>query len=132
MSEGNEPKPKLLGGCTGKGFMPGQSGNPEGRPRTKKLTQMLLRRLDEAIPGDKKGRTYFDLLIEKAVRRACNRSDTLVQEIFNRIEGKPVQRMELAGPDGGSIPLNLAELDQRLAELIDRARSRSAPARGKS
>ena len=26
---------KLLGGITGKGFMPGESGNPAGRPKGK-------------------------------------------------------------------------------------------------
>ena len=29
----NEEKPKKLGGCTGKGFMPGKSGNPSGLPK---------------------------------------------------------------------------------------------------
>jgi hypothetical protein len=28
-----EPKPKRLGGATGKGFMPGRSGNPSGKPK---------------------------------------------------------------------------------------------------
>ena len=31
--ENNEKTTKKLGGITGKGFMPGQSGNPGGRPR---------------------------------------------------------------------------------------------------
>ncbi len=31
--ENNEKSTKMLGGITGKGFMPGQSGNPGGRPR---------------------------------------------------------------------------------------------------
>lgn len=29
----NENSTKMLGGITGKGFMPGQSGNPSGRPK---------------------------------------------------------------------------------------------------
>ena len=31
--ENNETTTKQLGGITGKGFMPGQSGNPGGRPK---------------------------------------------------------------------------------------------------
>ncbi len=31
--ENNEPSTKKLGGITGKGFKPGQSGNPGGRPK---------------------------------------------------------------------------------------------------
>jgi hypothetical protein len=31
-NEDNNERPKMLGGITGKGFMPGQSGNPTGRP----------------------------------------------------------------------------------------------------
>jgi hypothetical protein len=33
LSSTNNQRPKLLGGITGKGFMPGQSGCPGGRPR---------------------------------------------------------------------------------------------------
>lgn len=31
--ENNKKTTKKLGGCTGKGFMPGKSGNPGGRPK---------------------------------------------------------------------------------------------------
>ena len=31
--ENKQQSTKMLGGITGKGFMPGQSGNPGGRPR---------------------------------------------------------------------------------------------------
>lgn len=32
MVESNRPQPKRLGGATGKGFLPGKSGNPGGQP----------------------------------------------------------------------------------------------------
>jgi hypothetical protein len=44
--------------------------------------------LAKPVPGDKKHRTYIEKLIEETVARATKRSDVLVKEIFDRIEGK--------------------------------------------
>lgn len=70
-------------------FPPGVSGNPGGRPR--KISDPLETFLKRKVPGDRQSRTYLDKLIQSAVDRAIKRSDTLVQEIFNRIEGKVMQ-----------------------------------------
>jgi hypothetical protein len=40
-NENQRNEPKRLGGITGRGFMPGQSGNPSGRPRTRGLLGTL-------------------------------------------------------------------------------------------
>jgi len=105
-------------------FQPGQSGNPGGRPK-KKLTDKLEARLDTPIPGDKNGRTYGDLFIEKLVRRACNRSDTAAKEIFDRVEGKALQRMELSGPEGGPVEVSSEDLARRIREILNKARARA-------
>jgi uncharacterized protein DUF5681 len=68
-------------------FKPGQSGNPGGRPK-KPLTDLLDRQLAQIDPGDKLGRSYAQLLIASVVKRATKKSDLLVKEIFDRMEGK--------------------------------------------
>lgn len=67
-------------------FQPGNRANPGGRP--KKLTNMLNELLDEKVEGDPKKRKYARLLVEAAVKRAVQKSDILMKEIFDRIEGK--------------------------------------------
>jgi hypothetical protein len=69
-------------------WKPGQSGNPGGRPR--KLTNRLEKQLEERVPNDPHRRSYAQLLIEATVKRAISKSDVLVKEIFDRIEGKLV------------------------------------------
>ena len=64
-------------------WKPGQGGNPSGR--AKKLTQPLEAFL--ARKG-KSGKQYAQLLIEAMVMRAIAKSDTLVKEIFERVEGR--------------------------------------------
>jgi hypothetical protein len=63
-------------------FKPGQSGNPGGRPRklTAPLEAFLARK-------DKHGKQYAQLLIESMVMRAIKNSDSMVKEIFERVEG---------------------------------------------
>src|SRR5579863_6830754 len=48
----DEKKPKMLGGVTGKGFRPGQSGNPLGRPRKGPLTDCYKAVVEQPLPED--------------------------------------------------------------------------------
>ena len=57
----NEKSTKKLGGVTGKGFMPGVSGNPSGRPKDtlkeyvrKKLSNMSDEQREEYLKGIQK------------------------------------------------------------------------------
>jgi len=67
-------------------WKPGQSGNPNGRP--KKLTNPLEEILASKVPNDPEKRTYARLLVESMVKRAITKSDMLMKEIFDRVEGR--------------------------------------------
>jgi hypothetical protein len=88
-------KQKQLGGITGAGFLPGQSGNPKGRPHTKGLLNALRSKVAEV---DTKGRTIESLLVEVLVNEAldCKNRLPAVEIIFDRLEGRSRQRLEVA------------------------------------
>ncbi len=92
-SNTKERKPKRLGGCTGKGFMPGKSGNPRGRPRTKGL----LNALRMAIAGvDENGVTVEQRLVDSLITEALRGGNRLaaIQTVFDRLEGRPKQQLD--------------------------------------
>jgi len=86
---------KQLGGITGRGFLPGQSGNPNGRPHTKGLLTALRNKVAEV---DANGRTVESRLVEVLVNEALNGKNRLpaVEIIFDRLEGRSRQRLEVA------------------------------------
>jgi Family of unknown function (DUF5681) len=93
-SNAGQPKPgKRLGGCTGRGFMPGQSGNPKGgRPKTKGLLNALKARVAEPT---RNGRTMEDELVEVLILEALQGKNrlTAIQTVFDRLEGRPAQQL---------------------------------------
>ena len=54
----------------------------------KPLTTALEKYLSRPVPGDKQHRTFLEKLVEETVKRAIKKSDVLVREIFERVEGK--------------------------------------------
>ena len=103
-NEATTPKEKMLGGITGKGFMPGQSGNPSGRPKKTPITDLFAKMLED-------GSTLQE--IEKAIRSALksrgkgNRSLDAVKEMADRVEGRATERVEVSGADGGPLELSI-------------------------
>lgn len=88
-------QPKQLGGITGRGFLPGQSGNPSGRPRTRGLVSALRARVAEIGPD---GRTLEEQLVGVLVQEALRGRQRLaaVEAIFDRLEGRSTQQIQVA------------------------------------
>ena len=87
-------QPKQLGGVTGRGFLPGQSGNPNGRPHTKGLLTALRNKVAETGAD---GRTIEDQLVEVLVQEALRGKHRLpaVEAIFDRLEGRSTLRLDV-------------------------------------
>jgi len=83
---------KQLGGVTGRGFLPGKSGNPKGRPRTTGLLDALKSRVSQTTLD---GRTVESLLVEVLIQEALKGRHRLaaITTIFDRLEGKPKQQV---------------------------------------
>ena len=74
------------------------SPNPGGRPKTKVLSLALGAKLAEIKPDDPSGRSYAEVVAANLVEIACsqNRSAvTAAAEIADRLEGRPMQRLDL-------------------------------------
>src|SRR3990167_3200552 len=71
----------------------GQSGNPKGKPvgalsMTTKIKEFLMTQAND-------GETYADKLRKATVLRAITKSDVLVKEILDRVDGKVLQPTDI-------------------------------------
>lgn len=102
-------------------WKPGESGNPEGSSRGRRLTTLLLGKLKTAFPGDTKGRLTQTLVVEALLRAGILGNVPALKLIFDRVDG-PVLG------DEGTLPLDDAGVvrvrmtSTRLAELLARRR----------
>ena len=91
---------KKLGGASGKGFMPGKSGNPNGRP----TDAISFRKLVREFLGSKAPKCINKTKIEKLLDDAFKDKD---RNFFIKLiaygYGEPISKLELSGPDGGPI-----------------------------
>jgi len=97
---------KQLGGITGKGFVPGRSGNPAGRPKGSfSLVEMIKKKLQEIPEG--KDKTYAEYFVEQIMKKSVIEGDTsMMKDMINRVDGMPRQNI---GLDGGAegLPINI-------------------------
>lgn len=85
---------KQLGGATGKGFKPGKSGNPKGRPKGSTSIKDILRRIGiESLEGT--DMTKDEAIMRKVYKLAFDGQPWAVQFIADRKEGKPHQSIDI-------------------------------------
>ena len=89
----NTKSTKKLGGITGKGFMPGKSGNPSGRPRD---------------PLKEFQRHQFERMTNKEKAEFLKKIDAI--DRWKMAEGNPASATELSGKDGN--PLAVIVFDE--------------------
>jgi hypothetical protein len=86
---------KLVGGITGRGFLPGRSGNVNGRPKTNTgLVNAIRAKVAELAPD---GRTIAqhiaEMLIDESLRGRHRVAAASV--ILDRLEGRAAQQLDL-------------------------------------
>lgn len=76
-------------------WKPGQSGNPKGRAlKAKCLTDLLRSKLATKGPG---GKPNMEAITDKVMRLALAGERWAVELIYDRLEGRPAQALELTG-----------------------------------
>ena len=86
---------RRLGGVTGKGFLPGRSGNLKGRPKGSSITARLLKILEN---DDGK---VAEAIAQVIIREALKGRFRFIKEILDRVDGKVPYR--IASFDGGPV-----------------------------
>jgi len=100
-------------------WVKGVSGNPAGRPkRAFILTDALREKLGQSIGGN--GKTQLDAIICKLVTLARKGDTHAIQQIFDRLEGRPMQRQEISGPDGAALLIGRLT-DEEILDYLKRA-----------
>jgi hypothetical protein len=108
-----ETTAKKLGGVTGKGFLPGQSGNPSGRPKKTLITDVLEEMLAEKLADPAERQAFKDAHWKKMMSNTVVSSMTL-EKVLDRTEGKVSQPVQVSG-----------ELTVSLSDEIRKARQRA-------
>jgi hypothetical protein len=81
-------------------FLPGVSGNPNGRPKRKTITELIHEKLDK---GD--GELNWEQLTNILLSMAKRKDRDILKELWHYTDGMPKQKHEMSGPDGGPIPI---------------------------
>ena len=78
----------------GNRFKPGESGNPEGRPKLTLLSEALREQLAHVLPGVD-DRTVAEHIARSMISEALKGNVMAAREIADRTEGKPKQALDI-------------------------------------
>jgi hypothetical protein len=82
-------------------FLPGASGNPNGRPKSGlSITSQVKQKLEE-ISGEQK-ESYLELITQRIIDRALEGDYRFVKLIWEHLDGTPRQALELKDGSAGS------------------------------
>jgi hypothetical protein len=101
-------------------FMPGISGNPKGKPLgAKHMTTLLMDALREIPNGH--GKPADILIVQKLIQKALQGHDKSIELIWNRIEGKETQSLNIASSSATIVVSKekQAMVDEALARYLD-------------
>lgn len=108
-------------------WKPGESGHPEGRPTKKPITEAYTELANQPVPGDKKKRTFAQLLALAQFQQAIKGKTDAAREVADRIQGRAAQ--EITGKDGEPIPVTIEGIDEALMKLLAAAKERQSKAK---
>jgi len=98
---------KLPGGITGKGWKKGQSGNPNGRPKSGFALNEYITNLANVELEDKK--TMLEAVVAKVYEEALDGNMTAINFLADRILGKPSQSIGIK--DISDEPIKVFDID---------------------
>lgn len=102
----------------------GTSGNPGGRPKSVTLSDAYAKELGSELDD---GTTKAEAVARRMVAKAMRGNLAAASEISDRTEGKPTQRNEHSGPDGGAIEIKSFQYGHAVAGIAPRPVGDSEP-----
>ena len=91
------------GGCTGKGFRPGRSGNPAGASRRQRDRGILTAALREAATPE-----AAQAIVASLIARAQDGDTRAAEMVFDRLDGPVPKDVRISGQLGLAEALDLA------------------------
>ena len=99
---------KLKGGVTGKGWVKGTSGNPNGRPKSGFALNEYITELAN-IPVGRSKKTMLESVVHRVYQEALDGNMTAVNFLADRILGKPNQSIGIK--DTTDEPIKVFDID---------------------